>query len=552
MRKQKEKIGSGDIPMAKRITDALLPAGIFVFLLILFFCFLFRADNKTTLVGVTLASKPELTKAGVMDGSYQSSWGKWMNDNFYGNTMIVKCHNQLQYSLFHDVGVWVGKNGYLFYKDESYNYAAGRKTNTQSQDVFDQYAMKIAEMQRKLADCGKDFVYVITPSKSEVYPELLPWNERAIADRYAKGDGTSRDMLLKAFDKYGVNYYDTLPDLLNMKGTEAFDAFANTGHHWTLTAVATEMNTLFAGISGMTPHIEYPTVRVTGITDKIFSTDKDILASLNVFYPSASLDRSRPSDNYTFPDIEYDMSDDHIYWFGTSFGIEIMGALYGGTADRAFDSTKFSHYWTFLRTADGSGDTAESYSAETPHGETGAMRAVEDADLVVMDSQGPSGVLQTHVEFVDYVNSHLDTLLYRLGNNVIPYLEDDLGVSLNGFYALEEWGRWTNGGSSSVTLRGDIYPKTATSLRMVVDMMSYGVPHEADVYINSTYLTTLDVQIENGSYAVMIPMEFLNADENTIEINLREAALSPAEIGESDDTKLRGLGISSLILEEGV
>ena len=69
----------------------LLPVCLFGFLLVLLAGVLLRLENKSTLFNVTLASKPEYTAAGFIEGSYQNAWDKWLQDNFYGHTAVIKC-----------------------------------------------------------------------------------------------------------------------------------------------------------------------------------------------------------------------------------------------------------------------------------------------------------------------------------------------------------------------------------------------------------------------------------------------------------------------------
>lgn len=110
------------------INKVIAPIGILGFLVFLLLTFCIRFENKTVLNGVILTEYPsKVTLASVTHGEFQKNFGKWMTDNFYGHTVVVKCHNQMEYSIFHDgIGDWlVGRDGYLYSKSQTQMYTGG-------------------------------------------------------------------------------------------------------------------------------------------------------------------------------------------------------------------------------------------------------------------------------------------------------------------------------------------------------------------------------------------------------------------------------------------
>ena len=154
----------------KRIPELVLPMGTFTVLIVLMLCFCLRMDDIGSLTNVTLASKPSFSADGVMNGTFQNAWGRWVNDNFCGHTLVVKCHNQIQYSLFRDGnGVWrLGDDHELIHSGYSLGTASRNRTGSIAQETFDAYAERVAGLQAALEAQGKDFVFLLTPYKTDV------------------------------------------------------------------------------------------------------------------------------------------------------------------------------------------------------------------------------------------------------------------------------------------------------------------------------------------------------------------------------------------------
>lgn len=285
----------------RKLLGGIVPLSILGFLLILFFTFVLHFENKTILRSVSLAPYPNgISLKTIMDGKYQKNLSKWITDNFYGHSIIVKCHNQIEYSVFNDAnGDWIlGKNGYLYSKSQTQNFVGGGRDAGAVAEAYDTYAKNVYQLQLKLKQNGKDFFYIINPIKAEIYPENLPWYERIVEERNTKRNLNDSELLHRSFDKYGVNYFDTTDDLMEMKQEKDFDIFTKTGHHWTLTAVTNELNSIFANMKSVTPAIDYPVIDNRGIENKFFISDKDIFDIQNVFRGQLSKEYNMPIWDY--------------------------------------------------------------------------------------------------------------------------------------------------------------------------------------------------------------------------------------------------------------
>ena len=388
----------------KGIYEKILPFGILGALCFLFLASLirFRPGNESSALKFTPYTG-EIGVKGILNGSFQEEWGKWFTNNFYGQSMAVSCRNQIKYSLFHDgSGGWIcGKDRYLFSASQVERYL-GRHEDEVATEEYEKCASNVSQLQTSLESAGKKFVYILTPNKVEIYPEYLPWYEQIIVRYGVDRKRSAHVRLVEAFDKYGVHYYDTTEDILRMKEEADFDAFAKTGHHWTFTACAAEMNAIFSGIGPMTAGIDYPQINVVGISDEVCHYDLDILNTQNVLY------KHNQDVRYQSPVIEYPkISDTNVYWFGTSYGALFTIAMYQGVEERAFDSLTFQQYFTGLFTFNEEGLLAKDFTAEDTPEDIGVMEHIRDNDLIVMEQQADSGIYPTHVKFVDYVNQAL-------------------------------------------------------------------------------------------------------------------------------------------------
>lgn len=533
----------------KTVLNNLLFLFVVVCLLNLLILYFLRSDERTPLREAASSQAPgqAATLSGFFDGSFQKRWEAWFSENFPGHADAVRLHNQIEYSVFCDgVGGWLqGKDGYLF--SSGTEYADGPFALVGQQSDYDEYAQKVFALQTNLEKLGKDFVYLLTPTKAEIYPDKLPWNERLIAGRYASGGRTLRDAMTDAFERFGVHYYDMTPDIRRMRESDPeFDVFTTTGHHWTLTAVAHEINALFEAIRPMTPHMTYPKIAVNGLFERLFEVDEDIIRSFNV----SNRKLTRP---YQMPEIAYErQTGESVYLFGTSMSLEIANALFTSASQRAFDRLVYAHYFTTTTTYDENGVNARSFNRDTKPEEENVMQHIKESDLVIMESQALSELPDTHVRFLDYVNGNIDKIdRYNLKDNLVRYTQDLSGAQLEGFYDLESWGRWTCGRTCSFTLNGRAMKEIAGDARIRMRLKSYEVDQDVGVVFNGERLATLRVTPEIASYAVTAPQALIEEDENVIQLTIDGHVYTPKELGLMDEARYYGLGVESLTVEAG-
>ena len=516
------------------------------FLMFLLGAFVFRFSNTTWLVGVMPTPyPPNISVDTILDGTYQSSFSRWLSDNFYKHTEIVKCHNQIEYGIFQDgVGDWIqGKDDYLFSKSQTYTYAGGDRANANSYEQYLEYASTIAEVQALLQEDGKDFIFLITPIKAEIYPEYIPWYEKMILKRYGSGENSTRKMLIRALEERGVNYYDVTQDLVEMRKNKEFDVYSKTGQHWTLTAAATEMKAIMEQFEKLSAFTEYPRVNIVDIKEELFGIDKDILDLQNVIYPNVA-------DKYTSPLLEMIRSNDSAFLFGTSFGWEIAGSFYVNEKVRAWDELVYQEYFVNLTEYGEEGDFTQSYSSNNTPDDLGVMKHINNSNVIIMEQQAQLGIMETHKKFIDYVNEQLKTGYYTMSGDLLRNKTAYSQFDLVNFYDLEDWGRWTKGNDCTVSLYDDIVDiESPLFLKMRVGSFAYD--QMVDVYLNGKCIDTINVSQEKQDYLLELPHELIEHSENKIKFVLSEETTSPAQWLYTNDDRNLGLGFEELTIVAG-
>ena len=524
----------------------MIPVSFISFLMCLLGAFVFRFANTTALVGVTSTSYlPNISFDTVLDGTYQLSFSKWLSDNFYKYTEIVKCHNQIEYGVFGDgIGDWIqGEDGYLFSKSQTYTYVGGDHANINTYEQYLEYASTIAEVQELLKEDGKDFIFLITPIKAEIYPEYIPWYEKMILKRHGNGENSARKMLIRALEEFGVDYYDVTQDLIEMRKNEEFDVYSKTGQHWTLTATATEMNTIMEQFEKLSTFTKYPRVNVVDIKEQLFGVDKDILDLQNVIYPKVA-------DKYTSPLLEMEFSDDSAFLFGTSFGWEMADSFYTCENVRAWDELVYQQYFTHLSTYGEEGAYTKKYSSNNTSDDLGVMRNIKNSNVIIMEQQAQLGIMETHKKFIDYVNEQLKTGYYTMSGDLLRNKTAYSQFDLVNFYDLEDWGRWTKGNDCTVSLYDDIVDiESPLFLKMRVGSFAYD--QMVDVYLNGECIDTINVSQEKQDYLLELPHELIEHRENKIKFVLSEETTSPEQWLQSNDNRNLGLGFEELTIVAG-
>lgn len=123
-----------------------------------------------------LAEAPGLEKKdGSWNESYLSDLSAWVSDRFFLRQELISVNNRLEAALFGVSGaedVIVGTDGWLYYTP-----TLGDHTGTARMTPRQLYAAakNLTLMAQYCREAGKDFVFAITPNKSTLYPEQMPF-----------------------------------------------------------------------------------------------------------------------------------------------------------------------------------------------------------------------------------------------------------------------------------------------------------------------------------------------------------------------------------------
>ena len=130
----------------------------------------------------TTTDKPELALASFASGDYQRNIEQYISENFGFREFFIRLYNQSSYSCFHQINndnviegaahelylkmyleEVTGKRLYWFYPSVEAAKADARKNVEATKTLID-----------NLHQHGTKFLFVFAPSKTAVYPELMP------------------------------------------------------------------------------------------------------------------------------------------------------------------------------------------------------------------------------------------------------------------------------------------------------------------------------------------------------------------------------------------
>ena len=215
--------------------NCLFPAVILGICFIHFFGFIFGIKVDQPLYGVSVdTEKPTATWKGILSGSYQETYQNWFAEHIPFRSYGIKGHAQWMTTFCAPVnGIEIGRNKNLY---EEY-FTQATLEGGMDEQVLQQYIEDLVVIDQALKQEKKWFVYLISPSKAEVYPEDLPWNKRLL---WKQSDNPAwiRKALRTALADKGLPFLDFTDFIKQLKEEGEYPAFYKTGIHWSPYAVA--------------------------------------------------------------------------------------------------------------------------------------------------------------------------------------------------------------------------------------------------------------------------------------------------------------------------
>jgi len=319
-------------------TVVLFFAGIFLVLVLVFF----DVQGDLHMYGEFVrAPRTTATLRGVLDGSWQSAYGAWFKENYPCRDYVIRTYDQFKYSVLGQspnrfVTLVDGAVVEIAYIDQTLRLDVVDPQPALAERI-ERYADDLLTIQTELEKQGKKFLYVITPSKDYLYADRLPL-------RYAWNDNTDVNpnnwtLLVRAFDRRGVRYYDAHAAVDRVLAEGRYPPFSTTGTHWNtyLSAFAAQglVDALDAAYGVDLPR---PVVRNVQRVAQPQGQDRDLLDLLNLWF-------GRLDPEYLSVEIGYDLPAGAVatklLYFGTSFQRQLLGSLEAPGAYRADDAFQY-------------------------------------------------------------------------------------------------------------------------------------------------------------------------------------------------------------------
>ncbi|HBB03200.1 MAG: hypothetical protein US89_C0006G0010 [Candidatus Peregrinibacteria bacterium GW2011_GWF2_38_29] len=165
---------------------------------------------------------PKFNIENLKNGLFMEQFQKYFNDNFGFRETLIKINNIVDYNIFNSTNndkVVIGKNDYLFYTDYLEGYD---KRSLLTDKEISEIVKNIYTFQAELNKKGIKFLFVITPNKSTIYPELMPFTCEKCDHNHTE--------FLKELNKQNVNHVDLIQSLSSYKNK--YSIYYKRDSHW--------------------------------------------------------------------------------------------------------------------------------------------------------------------------------------------------------------------------------------------------------------------------------------------------------------------------------
>ncbi|WP_404820253.1 alginate O-acetyltransferase AlgX-related protein [Lacrimispora sp. HJ-01] len=354
---------------------------------------------QTMLSGVVVQNeRPKREITTIMNGEFQTQYSNWFSDNFPFRTYLVKAYDQILFNTGSVVnGIKAGKDGNLFGE----NFTNQSLVGTLDEEQVKNYAENLKLIQEELEARGKVFVYLITPSKAEIFPEDLPWNYKA-AYNCLNETANIRRTLIKDFDECNINYLDFTKLTLQLKNNGDYPVFYRTGIHWSQYATSQALMEMLNFIEDKSsidiPHINLSYQKI----ENAEWDEQDYLKLLNLYY-------SNYEEDYYTANIELNENNIELkraFAMSTSFSHSLVNLFQKS-------NMPFSYLWRSQYT-----QFQDKLYLEGNHTKwEGSIPGVAIDDMNFDDIVNQSDIIyiennacelpQSHIDFVHYLSAYL-------------------------------------------------------------------------------------------------------------------------------------------------
>jgi hypothetical protein len=226
---------------------------------------------------------PELSLDGIRDESYQTAYRAWFENTLRLKGYAIFADNTVLYHVLRDAKtgstVRIGSDRVLFVDADIGHY--NRDTVPFDPVTLDAFVTRVADLQTKLRAQHRAFVPVIIPSKTTIYPDMVP-------ARWTRDLGTPRPSeatyltMKRALDAHHITYVDAR-ELLVTSSEPRPMLWGATGRHWTVYGACLALQQIahrFTELTGRT--LDYD-CRPTLVEVPSIDADYDLMSLLNAW-----------------------------------------------------------------------------------------------------------------------------------------------------------------------------------------------------------------------------------------------------------------------------
>lgn len=339
-----------------------------------------------------VTKKPNMDFHSILSGDYQQLYGEWFEENLSVRNIMVRSYNELLYKLqVTNNSIICGKDNWLYSTDyvEAY-YKYIQLPNVEI--TYPEYAKKIKTIQDRLKKRGKTFIYVISPSKAEIYPEYIPFRYKNMNYLERK---TNREREIGEFKRNNVNYYDTKEDMLKIKETRP--AFYRQGIHWSYANCSNVLKNIFEqNIDDFQMDIHIKNANFAS------GADQDLYLLENIW--------SLPySDEYFDVQIKYKDNEKKpkIFILGTSFSdqiVEVLGNRFSNCP--MYDELIHYSYLNIGYKISSSGDIVD-IPLSINLDETSILSDINNSDIIIIENNA-TYIPDSYFIVADYLYSNIN------------------------------------------------------------------------------------------------------------------------------------------------
>lgn len=459
---------------------------------------------------------PKISWQSICNGTYQNQYSNYLDQNNFARDILIRNYDSILH-IFHasNNNITYGKNGYLYETGYIASYM-----NCDSQSDYTDYAYKLSLINYALSLNGKEFVYIISPSKAEIYDEYLP---PSIAFNEYTERRTDYYLLKSALEEFHVPYVDASSIMEEMKA-ENLPPFYKQGIHWSELAAIRTLN------EALEDEIEY----TYSISNNPANADKDLYDLANIWQKPLS------DTFYRVQVIGSDKTaDQKLLLIGTSFCGQWMNMLHSSAP--VFHNVTHYRYLNFQEKLENGNYTISPLNEKI--NENHIKETIDDSDIIVFETNA-SCTFDSHRAIVDYLyqiyvqNSNLD-----IAETLLDFTSEKSSSSIisEGLYAQESEGLWTSE-EFCLTFAWD----NDTDINIVIDGYIFQPNYKIHVFLNGKDYGYLDVT-RNNIISTSFNKEDVRNGQNHLKFSI-ENSVSPSEITDSDDSRKLGIFLKHLLI----